>query len=287
MPWRQTTHCVFILSQVVSHFIRPFYDIFTFTTAGHLTTTTKFFHSVSVFQSVNMICAKCFEVFNNLDEIYASLCGHCFHRACIADNCSACPSCFQVLSGSFNFIKLNAIFENETHAKEKLKKVIEVREQNKFLKYQLHKTREDMQKMKNDLEKSRLLCTELQLDIEAERKMRRIHQLELESALPTSLNTDDREVIISSDEEPAMKKRKTLSPKKVEKAKKKIRKTRMEDCRSCKTGCNTNKCPCFKSSQECYEKCRCTECDNKKGKKKLQKVEKVIKNHKTLPAKKV
>lgn len=231
-----------------------------------------------------MICAKCFEVFNNSDEIYATLCGHCFHRGCIANNCNLCPSCFQVLNGSFNFIKLNAIFENEAHDnKEKMKKVIEVKEQNNFLKYQLHKTREDMQQMKNDLEKSRLQCAELKLDIEAERNMRRFHQLQLEGAITTSSQTetssrtDDPESIrISSDEELAIKKGRKLSSKKSkDKTKKIITKIIKKDCGGCKAGCMNRKCPCFKSSKGCNDKCGCQKCKNRGVKETPQKLKKI------------
>lgn len=237
-----------------------------------------------------MICAKCFVVFNNLDEIYATLCGHCFHQGCIANNCNMCPSCFQGLHGSFNFIKLNAIFENETHDKEKLKKVIEVREQNNFLKYQLHKTREDMQQMKNDLEKSKLMCAELKLDIEAERKMRRFHQLQLEGAITSSSHSDDRGVVnLCSDDEPAPKEGKEIVSKKVKenKTKKVIKKAVAQDCRSCKSGCQTRKCPCFRSSKGCHEKCKCEKCENRSAKAKTPKIKKVPKKDKKLPSLKV
>lgn len=223
-------------------------------------------HIASVFQSGNMICAKCFVVFNSFDDIYATLCGHCFHRNCIVNNCSRCPNCFQALSGSFNLIKLNALFENETHDKQKLKKAIEAREQTNFLKYQLQKEREDVQKLKSDLEQAQLLCAELKLDIQAERKMRRFHQLQLEGAAQTPSKTNDIEVIkISSDDEPAQKQGRKTS--------------RTKSCHLCKAGCKTKKCPCFKSSLGCWGMCGCTQCDNKKGREKapLIKTKKLVK----------
>lgn len=225
-----------------------------------------------------MICAKCFVLFNSFDDIYATLCGHCFHRDCIVNNCSRCPNCFQTLVGSYNLVKLNVIFQNEAHDKAKMKKVVESKEQSDYLKYQLHKSREDLQKVKTELQESQLQCAELKLDIEAERKMRRFHQLQLSGAVPTPTQTKEREVVkINSDEEPAKKKEKRISSRKIKaKAEPKPKPGKMirPNCQHCKGGCLTYHCACFKSKLGCGPKCGCTKCDNRRGNEKRREARK-------------